>query len=192
MPLFQGESLSTFLETNVQSAARTIEALTLAELNDPGLAGQIEKIWASLRPAIPVLKRNEKEGTMREVKFTRENYGREITGQETVVDVKVPFHGAGRMFQIRPSTMSLLNVQVEARDGCLHYTMPLGAEHEPRFEKMLDQVEQTLATQRAEVEQFSKHAIQMLTRLAETRAQKLSDQSKVAGGMSFPIKSGTR
>lgn len=187
MTLFQGESLQTFLESRLQSAGNAIDRLSLSDLRDPALAGRIERLWASTRAAIPLLQRDGKSGKMREVTERRTDYDREVAVQTTVVDVQVPYRGDGEMFHVRPSTSSMLNERVEVRDAHLHYTMPLDPVQEPRFDKMLDQIERNLATLRTEEENFSRHAIESLGKIAENRKKKLEGENKAASEFSFKV-----
>lgn len=188
MTLFRTEHLQPMLEANLRTAMATLNNFTLQQLSDPALAGKIEQLWASYRPNVPVLCRADKYGERRETTRRRNDHGRDITVQVTVVDVLVPYRGDERMFRVTPSSSAILNEQVQVRGGCLHYEMPLDPAQEPRFEKLLDQIEQNLDTMRREEEAFSKNALIRLNVAAAERRKKLEDDDKTAGSFSFKVK----
>ena len=114
-------------------------------------------------------------------------YGRDVERTATVVDVYVPFRGNGEMFNYRPSTCSIVNEQVQLRGGALVYSMPFDPAQEPRFEKLLDQIEQNLETMRQEEGAFSRHASKVLSDAAENLRRKLEGDQKTAGNFSFKV-----
>lgn len=188
MSLFQRFGLSDILRQRLEDARQRVLRMELSELQEPSLAGHLEKLWRSSRSDnFPVLQRASKRGTRRQVSYPTDDYDREVVRNMTVVDVSVPFEGDGQLFHVRPSTCAILNEEIDVSGNYILYTMPLDPSAEPQFEKMLDQIEVNLGRLRSETEQFDKTAVQELLRVADDRRRELEADEKSLSGFSFPI-----
>ena len=192
MTLFSKSHLSDVLDGAYRRAAGKIENLSLRELRAPPLAGLIADRWKENCPSVPTILPNDRTGKKRDETRTVSEYGREIEIVTPVIDVSVPYRGDGQMFGVMPSTCRMLNEEVRAQgrgaeQGVLTYTMPLDPAQEPRFNRLLEDIEHNLVVMRREIETFSHNAVQRLQKLAANRKMKLETEEKVASGFSFKV-----
>jgi hypothetical protein len=187
MYLFQGRPVSDLLQTELQAAARSVEGLGLTELSNPALAGWVEKLWAQHLPDIPVIFPDRRRGTKRPERVERDDYGRRIVVDVTYLDVVVPFKGDGNMFNVMPSTSSVIQVPIDVGHEHLTYSLPFDEASDETINGVFSQIERNLKQMRTDVETFCLSAVKQLLGLAANRKTKLEADDRKASKLSFPV-----
>jgi hypothetical protein len=187
MQLFCTESLSTVLEQAFNSVAEQLARFALAPLSNPSLSGEIERMWSRQCPDIPHLDVGRKTGSRKIVKSYANEYGRRVARDVTTLEVTIPFSGPARGFMLIPSHCAIISENFELDHGCIRYTMPFDPSLEPQLEKLLQQIENNLATSNTEITAFSKTALSRLSAIAASRKGHLENELEVAKAFSFKV-----
>ena len=126
-----------------------------------------------------------KTGSQREEREERDDYGRRILVTVTYADVSVPFRGDGSLFNVMPSTSSVIHEDIDVASGGLTYSLPLDEASAEKIDKLFARVAANLQQMTNDVENFSKTAPEYLSRLAAERKAKLDADAEKMKELGF-------
>ncbi len=115
------------------------------------------------------------------------DYDRPVRTQQTMVDVRIPYRGDGKMFRLAPSSRAVITETVQVQPDSLLYTMPYDPAQQRNLDRLIGHVETTLDTMRQEEAAFAKRAVADLQRVAEALKKKLEDDDRKGREFGFPI-----
>lgn len=180
------QPISNFVQEKIDEARHRTEALTDAQLQDPALAGTLEKICdfrfeaATLRPA-------DRMGKRRTTKVSKSDYGQQIIVDVDVIDVTIPFTGWPKSFHLAPSGRKIINTPASIVSGGLLVSFPDDQNLDHNVDDFVAQVAQNLESLKRDIEKIKPQMLQAAQlvanqRLAQIKARKERDKTR-----SFPI-----
>lgn len=176
MSLFKGEPIHHVLTERFATAREAVHDFDLPTLQNPNLAGRIEKLWADCAPEAPTILGDQKHSSepREERRERNDGFGRRITVATTYIDIWVPFHGDAEMFKVMPSRSRVIDEQLHVQRSDLVYSLPLDDANAEKIEALLADIDGNLQVMRKDVEDFGKSAVQQLMALAVERRTKLA------------------
>jgi hypothetical protein len=185
--VFQSKSIHDLLSSRLSDAADQVRNLGLDQLRNPALAGLLTKLWTSRLPEVPVIFLDRKHGRKRVEQRHQDDHGRNVIVEVTYLDVSVPFHGDGSMFDMMPSTSTIIHDRVHVQEGALIYSLHLDEANDDKINRLFAQIEGNLKSLRSDIESFGASAVNQLSRFAAERRAKLEEDEQKARKLSFPV-----
>jgi hypothetical protein len=189
-PLFYSEGLDVFIRQRLVQAHSIIAEKGADELLTTPIEDQIGLIIAQFQLVLPKLREDlahtdEPEETTTEVN----DYGRQIQVPSTKYQVRVPFEGHKRLFQLRPLSYYLSFPCAVIGDQELIINLiaynATADDLNKEIDKIVSELKQYLEWQSGQVEAFNKELRESARRKIEERKARILESKRIAASLRY-------
>lgn len=181
------EPLANLVEQKIAEAQSKADQLTPQDLEGPDLGEILQKI-ATFSFEVASLKPDLRKGKRRTERQKRTDYGRDIVVDVDFIDVKIPFDGWPKSFQLAPSSRRLIDTPATINsDATVEVSFPDDNNLEGNLNAFIEGVTQNLSNLRSELRRVPAEMLQAAQLVANRRLQQVRERKERDKTRSFPI-----
>ncbi len=178
--------VSHFIDQQINEARTRAEQLTEEQLQAPNLAGKIEEI-AALNFHVATLKPDARTGKRRTEKRARTDYGQPISIDVDIIDVKIPFDGWPKSFQLAPTHCKIIDTPAATGNGFVLVSLVDDQNLDRNVDAFIKNAFENLNSLARDIKTITPLKLQTAQAIANQRLEQIRTRKERDKTRSFPI-----